>query len=196
MAGSPLRLSASPTPDGDILPWWSLPSRGPTFVSSLGGKYCKSNTLPNPRNCCLESCTGHAETFTLSAGSRVSHLPATQAIVPSHCDRCPEYLPVICLASFFSCLTGPFWWWAPTEKPQVALCSRPFWPGCSRAGLWRYPHVRLSSRLVAEGSPRPRPSGSVPAGFSLAQKLTLIFESVFTCVEGLPTPPRHAPMGS
>uniref|UniRef100_A0A671FGU4 Uncharacterized protein n=1 Tax=Rhinolophus ferrumequinum TaxID=59479 RepID=A0A671FGU4_RHIFE len=37
-------------------------------------------TLPNPSNCCLQSCTGHAKTVTLSAGSRVSRLPVT----PSH----------------------------------------------------------------------------------------------------------------
>lgn len=57
--------------------WWSHLSRGFTFVSPFGVKYRKNNTLPKPRNRCLELCIGHAKTYTFRDGSRVSHLLLT-----------------------------------------------------------------------------------------------------------------------
>lgn len=76
------------------------------------------------------------------------HLPATQSFHLTVIAALSEYLLVICLASFFSCLSGPFRWWAPTEKPQVALVLRLSWPEYDEANHECYRRIRLFSRLM------------------------------------------------
>lgn len=76
-AERPSRLSPSPGPGGGVHLGGLISRQAPPSCLLLGGKYCKSNTPPNPRNCCLEPSTGHAKTFTSRAGSGVSCPPMT-----------------------------------------------------------------------------------------------------------------------
>uniref|UniRef100_A0A8W4F716 Lipopolysaccharide induced TNF factor n=2 Tax=Sus scrofa TaxID=9823 RepID=A0A8W4F716_PIG len=86
--GTPGRLSPRPGPGGTstlaVSPHQGLRLR----VFFWGEKIAKVTHLQTPESCCLESCTGHAKTFSLSAGSRLSCLPGAQVFSCS-CDHCP-----------------------------------------------------------------------------------------------------------
>lgn len=89
--GTPGRLSPRPGPGGTstlaVSPHQGLRLR----VFFWGEKIAKVTHLQTPESCCLESCTGHAKTFSLSAGSRLSCQPGAQVFSCS-CDHCPVWI--------------------------------------------------------------------------------------------------------
>lgn len=91
-AGSPFRLP--PTPSGGHTLGSSL--QGLHLCVFFGGKCHKSNTPPNPRNCCLESCAGHAEMSPRVLGQSFSRICDPKSFHLTVIVALSEYLLVIC----------------------------------------------------------------------------------------------------